>query len=121
MRLTLWSALIGAWVTASMLPAAAGDAERGKVLFQACAGCHSEARNPLGPSLKGVFGRKSAALEDYRYSAPMTRANLVWDEENLRAYIADPQGKVRGNRMPYGGLRDGQDVDDVVAYLKELK
>jgi hypothetical protein len=37
------------------------------------------------PSLKGVVGRKSAALEDFRYSNPMKRANLVWDEENLRA------------------------------------
>ena len=48
----------------------------------------------------------------------MKRADLVWDEENLRAYIADPQAKVKGNRMPFGGLREPQDIDDVVAYLK---
>jgi cytochrome c len=120
MRSLLWSAAVGACL-AWVLPAAAADAERGKVLFQACAGCHSDARNPLGPSLKGVFGRQSAALEDYRYSAPMMRANLVWDEDNLKAYIADPQGKVRGNRMPYGGIKNPADLDDVIAYLKELK
>ena len=51
----------------------------------------------------------------------MKRANLVWDEDNLRAYIRDPQGKVKGNRMPYGGMSDAEDVDDVVAYLKTLK
>jgi cytochrome c len=51
----------------------------------------------------------------------MKRANLVWDEANLRAYIQDPQAKVKGNRMPYGGLTDGKDVDDIVAYLKTLQ
>ncbi len=102
-------------------PAAAGDAERGRILYQACIACHSERPDALGPSLKGVVGRKSAALEDFRYSNPMKRANLVWDEGNLRAYIVDPQAKVKGNRMPYGGLTNPADVDDVIAYLRDLK
>ena len=101
--------------------AAAVDVEHGKVLFQPCAACHSERPDALGPSLKGVFRRKSAALDEFRYSNPMKRANLVWDEDNLRAYIHDPQAKVKGNRMPYGGMSDPKDVDDVVAYLKMLK
>jgi cytochrome c len=105
----------------AVAPAAAADAEHGKVLFQTCAACHTERPDGLGPSLKGVFGRKSAALEDFRYSNPMKRANLTWDEDNLRAYITDPQGKVKGNRMPYGGVSDPKDVDDIVAYLKILK
>ena len=102
-------------------PAVAADAEHGKALFQACAACHNDAANALGPSLKGVFGRKSAALEDFRYSAPMRRANLTWDEANLRAYIMDPQATVKGNRMPFGGLRAPGDVDDIVAHLKTLQ
>jgi cytochrome c len=101
--------------------AIAADAEHGKALFQTCAACHSDRPDSLGPSLKGVVGRKSAALEDFRYSNPMKRANLVWDEANLRAYISDPQAKVKGNRMPYGGVSDPKDVDDIVAYLKVLK
>jgi cytochrome c len=101
--------------------AAGGDAERGKILYQACIACHSERPDALGPSLKGVVGRKSAVLEDFRYSNPMKRANLVWDEENLRAYIVDPQAKVKGNRMPYGGLTNPDDIDDVIAYLRVLK
>jgi cytochrome c len=102
-------------------PVAAADAEHGKALYQTCAACHTERPDALGPSLKGVVGRQSAALEDFRYSNPMKRANLVWDENNLRAYIQDPQGKVKGNRMPYGGLTDAKDVDDIIAYLKGLK
>jgi cytochrome c len=101
--------------------AVAADAEHGKELFQPCAACHADRPDALGPSLKGVFGRKSAALDDFRYSNPMKRANLVWDEDNLSAYIHDPQGKVKGNRMPFGGISDPKDVEDVVAYLKTLK
>lgn len=102
-------------------PATAADPDHGKALYQTCAACHTERPDALGPSLKGVVGRKSAALDDFRYSNPMKRANLVWDEANLRAYIQDPQVKVKGNRMPYGGLTDGKDVDDIVAYLKTLQ
>jgi cytochrome c len=100
---------------------AAADAENGKAVFAACAACHSERPDALGPSLKGVVGRKAAALEDFRYSAAMKRANLVWDENNLRDYIKDPQGKVKGNRMPYGGVTEPSDVEDLIAYLKVLK
>jgi len=52
---------------------------------------------------------------------PMKRANFIWDEANLREYIANPQAKVKGNRMPYGGVRDPKDIDDVIAYLLTLK
>jgi len=116
-----------AWIGAAVLsvpaiaPSAAADAEHGKQLYILCAGCHTERPDALGPNLKGVFGRKAAALDDYRYSNPMKRADLVWDEANLTAYILDPQAKVKGNRMPFGGLRDAKDVDDVVAYLKTFK
>jgi cytochrome c len=102
-------------------PAVAADVDHGRVLFETCAACHSDRADALGPNLKGVFGRRSASLDGFRYSNPMKRANLVWDEDNLRAYIKDPQGKVKGNRMPYGGMSDPSDVDDVIAYLKTLK
>jgi cytochrome c len=113
--------LLALLLALSATSAAAADAEHGKVLYQACIACHSERPDALGPSLKGVVGRKSAALEDFRYSNPMQRANLVWDEDNLRAYIKDPQAKVKGNRMPYGGVTEAKDVDDIIAYLKGLK
>ena len=123
MRISIPRAIAGAALLL-VLPAgmaAAADADHGKALYQACAACHTERPDALGPSLKGVFGRKAAALDDFRYSNPMKRANLVWDEENLRAYIIDPQGKVKGNRMPYGGITNPKDVDDIVAYLKTFQ
>ena len=93
-------------------PAAAADVEHGKVLFETCAACHSDRADALGPNLKGVFGRRSASLDDFRYSNPMKRANLVWDEDNLRAYIhgSASQGEgqphaLRRNERPQGRRR----------------
>jgi len=114
------SAPLAALLVAST-SAAAADPDHGKLVFQGCAACHHEGVNPLGPSLKGVYGRKSAALEDYRYSPAMMRANLVWDEANLKSFIADPQGRVKGNRMPFGGVTAAADLDDVIAFLKAYK
>jgi cytochrome c len=39
----------------------------------------------------------------------------------LHAYIKDPQAKVPGNHMPFGGLSSDQEVDDVIVYLKDYK
>jgi cytochrome c len=123
MRQAFLSTLIAAALLIALVAAdaTAADVEHGKQLFLTCAACHTDKPDALGPSLNGVFGRKSAALEDFRYSNPMKRANLVWDDANLRAYIANPQETVRGNRMPFGGLSNPKDIEDIVAYLKTLK
>jgi len=51
----------------------------------------------------------------------MTRAGFTWDAANLHEYLKDPQAKVKGNRMPFSGLADPKDLDDVVAYVETLK
>ncbi len=101
--------------------ASAADAMHGKAVFQTCAACHTEKPDAIGPTLRGAYGRKSAALTDFRYSNPMMRANRVWDDATLRNYIKDPQAIVKGTRMSFSGLADPKDVDDVIAYLKEYK
>jgi cytochrome c len=107
----------------TLAPTAAGaaDAAHGKIVFQTCAACHSEKPDAIGPSLRGVYGRKAGSLPDFRYSNAMLHANIVWDDANLRAYLADPQAKVRGNRMPFGGLSNPQDIADVIAFLEGYK
>ena len=102
-RLHHWAALAGGallWVTVASTSALAdGDADRGKQLSDACAACHTDQPDALGPALKGVVGRKSVAIEDFRYSNPMKRANLTWDEATLREYLRDPQAKVKGDAL----------------------
>jgi cytochrome c len=115
----LGAAVLGATLTGAA--AMAADPSHGKELFLTCAACHSEKPDAIGPNLKGVFGRKSAAVDDFRYSNPMKRANLVWDAANLRAYLIDPQAKVKGNRMPFGGVAGPAEADDLVAFLETYK
>jgi cytochrome c len=106
---------------AALGPARAADIEHGKQVFQTCAACHSDKPDAIGPSLRGIYGRKSGSLDNFRYSNAMLRANLIWNEANLQAYLKDPQAKVRGNRMPFAGLTNPKDIDDVIAYLKQYK
>ena len=114
---------IGAAIVATLAasPAPAADIEHGKQLFIACAACHTDRPGALGPNLKDVVGRKAGAREDFRYSNPMRRADFVWNETNLREYLADPQAKVKGNRMPFGGVANSAEADDLVAYLQAYK
>jgi cytochrome c len=114
-------AAAGAFAVLAASAAPAADVEHGKAVFQACAACHSDKPDALGPNLAGVIGRKAGSRDDFRYSAAMQRAGFVWNEASLHEYLADPQAKVKGNRMPFSGLGDPKDIDDVIAYLGTLK
>jgi cytochrome c len=113
-------ALVLAGIVAALaIDAGAADAARGKQLFEQCAACHSleAGKHGLGPSLAGVVGRKSAALEDFRYSPPMKRASIAWTRETMGAFIADPQKEIKGNRMPFSGMPEAADREDLLEYL----
>jgi cytochrome c len=118
-----WGVVAGAGLLFVLMasPASAADVEHGKQVFQTCAACHSDKPDALGPNLAGVVGRKAGSRDDFRYSPAMTRAGFNWDTGSLRDYLADPQAKVKGNRMPFSGLTDPKDLDDVIAYLGTLK
>jgi cytochrome c len=105
-------------------PAArAADAGQGEEVYATCAACHGEkgAGTETGPALAGIVGRKAAGVDGFRYSAAMKRSRITWDAASLKEFIADPQGKVKGNRMPFDGIADAREVDDLVAYLESLK
>jgi cytochrome c len=102
--------------------APAQDAAHGKALFEQCVACHSleVGHNETGPHLHGLFGRKSASVDDYVYSPPMRRANVVWTPALLDRFLAEPQaGPVRGNKMPFAGMPDAQARADLIAYLQQ--
>lgn len=107
----------------SAVMAADGNAEAGAKVFNKCAVCHSikDTAKKVGPTLNGVVGRTAGTLEGFRYSKAMVDAGqggLVWTEADLAEYVTAPKTKVPGNAMAFGGLKDPQDVADVVAYIK---
>ena len=111
--------LVVTLVFAMIAGARGADVEKGKTIFEKCAACHSleSGKNDDAPNLSGILGRKIASVEDYRYSAAMKRSDVVWSEGTLSSFIEDPQGFVPGNRMPFDGLKEKADREDLLAYL----
>jgi len=103
----------------------AADAGKGKSVFTGqCAICHAvnaHASSGIGPSLFGVVGRPAGALSGYSYSSAMKNAATVWTPTHLKAYITAPAQTISGNKMPYAGLKNPAQVDDLLAYLATLK
>lgn len=104
--------------------AMAQDADAGARVFNQCRACHTinqGGRNGVGPNLHGVWGRPAGSIEGFRYSAPMREkaaGGLAWNEENLRAYLTDPKAVVPGGSMSFAGIRNPQQLNDLLAYLQ---
>jgi cytochrome c2 len=49
----------------------------------------------------------------------MKNSGIVWSEETIAEYIADPKAYVPGNRMAFPGLKKQEDIKNLIAYLKE--
>ena len=106
-------------VACSTAPARAAD-ELGKKTYETCAACHSlkEGENGTGPSLHAIVGRKAGSVDGFRYSGPLKRSNITWDNENLTRFLRNPQQAVPGNRMPFSGIDDEAALKAVVGYLE---
>ena len=118
-RLLLGTTLIVA-MTATASPQ---DVDNGKAVFGKCRACHQvgeKARNLVGPSLNGLFGRKAGTIEGFRYSEANKTSGIVWDEATFREYIKNPRAKIPGTKMVFAGIRDDRDIDDLIAYLKQF-
>jgi cytochrome c len=114
--------VLSSFASASSTFGSDGDAAKGAEVFAACAACHA-ADQPArtGPDLRGVYRRKAGSVSGFRYSRALKTANIVWTDEKLHEFLAEPQAAIPGNAMPYPGLPDEQQRRDVIAYLKSLE
>lgn len=83
--------------------------------------CHSvePGRHLTGPSLAHIWGRKAGTAEGFnRYSEPLQRSGVVWNDESLNKWLANPPAFVPGNYMGFAGIRDASTRSDLIAYLK---
>jgi cytochrome c len=103
----------------------AGDADRGKTLFQRCTNCHTadaNARAKVGPGLFGIAGRQVASAQGFAYSASLkSLAAQPWSDERLERWLAGPRVMATDTKMVFPGFAKAQDRADVIAYLKTLK
>ena len=110
---------VAASVLAASMAHADGDAARGEKRFEECVACHAleRGKDTVGPDLHGLFGRKAGEAADFRYSPALKRSGIVWSEQTIDTFIADPQAVVPGNRMPFAGVPEAAARADLIAYL----
>src|SRR5262245_6246413 len=120
----MWRLLFGAALAVAMAAGvAAQDLENGKAVFNKCRACHmvgEGAKNLVGPVLNGLFGRKAGTVEGYTYSEANKNSGIVWDEATFREYIKSPKAKIANTKMVFVGLTDEQDIEDLIAFLKQF-
>ena len=97
-----------------------GDPAHGKVVYQACMGCHSLDEDDVGPRHRGVVGRTAGTVPGYAYSPALKRSGLVWTPANLDSWLTSPQRLVPGAKM-FFSLSNAKDRADVIAYLAEQR
>jgi hypothetical protein len=58
-------------------------------------------------------------VEGYKSSDAMKESGIVWTDETVAAYVTDPKGFVPGNKMAFAGLKEDDEIQDLLAYLHE--
>ncbi|MGB7319026.1 MAG: c-type cytochrome [Planktotalea sp.] len=109
--------------------AAAFDADlaaKGEKVFKKCKACHQVgegAKNKTGPHLNNVMGRAFGGIEGFKYSKTMSQMGadgLVWNDETLAEFLANPKSYVKKTKMSFAGLKKESDVLAITEYLKSV-
>ena len=106
------------------MPLPAAKPPDGAALFkQQCATCHStNMSDPVrqGPPLFKIVGRPAGKAEGFHYSPGFAKADFVWDDARLDAWLTNPQAVIPGAVMAYRQSKP-ETRAAVIAYLRELK
>jgi cytochrome c len=94
----------------------------GRAIATPCWTCHDLAGTvkKVGPSLVGIYGRRSGWAPDYKASPALLDANIVWNDRSLAAFLRDPAGFVPGNTMVSQGVQDSTALADLLFYLRHV-
>ena len=122
--------------TAAAAPSfAEGDVAKGEKAFKKCKACHMIKNGDdvifkggkTGPNLYGVIGRVAGTQEDFtKYGkgmAALAEAGLVWDEENLAAWVTNPKDFLKSHDAPTKtgmSFKLKKGGEDVAAYLASV-
>jgi cytochrome c len=103
--------------------ALAGDVAAGQSVFRKCQACHAigeGAVNKIGPELNGIIGEAVAAVEGYAFSPALSafaEEHPVWTPELMAEWLENPRQLVPGTKMVFPGIRDADDLANIIAYL----
>ncbi|MFQ3595074.1 MAG: hypothetical protein SNJ63_03045 [Sphingomonadaceae bacterium] len=92
--------------TPEIAPADAFERQVEAETFKWCRFCHNLQpggdQHKIGPNLYNIMGQRAGTVPGFAYSEAMRAAReggLVWTEEAMAAYIADPQRNMPGTTM----------------------
>jgi cytochrome c len=72
-----------------------------------------------GPSLANLWGKRVATISDFgRYTDALKKTEIVWDENTLYAWVADPQAMVPGTTMTFRGVQNDETRANLIAFLR---
>ncbi len=114
----------------------------GEKVYKKCKACHTlDGKHKVGPTLKGIFGRKAGTADGFtKYSDDMKMAGekgLTWSPETLATYIKKGTGadgkktepkmyigaiigkKKAKTKMAFNGLKKDKDIAALISYLQE--
>ena len=117
----------GAWLAVNaahaQMPLPAATPPDGATLFrQQCATCHTtNLSEPVrqGPPLAKIVGRPAGKVDGFHYSLGFAKADFVWDDARLDAWLTNPQQIIPGAVMAYRQSRP-ETRAAIIAYLREL-
>ncbi len=98
--------------------------KNGEILFKRCSLCHTiekNGANKIGPNLWGIANKSSASNPSFAYSMAMSKKNIQWDQQNLAQFIRSPSKFVPGTKMSFAGIKDEQELMDIIAYISQFK
>jgi cytochrome c len=111
-------------VVCSALAATTGTAvanERGEQVFRRCQACHTLEEGGAqirGPNLHGMFGQK-AGTGNYAFSRALKESGVIWTEETLEQFLAEPRAFIPGNTMASPAVRKPEDREALITYLRD--
>ena len=95
--------------------------ETGEDLFSdRCAMCHVLSGKGQGPNLRGVVGRKAGSLPDFAYTPALKGSGIVWSQENIARFIANPAAMIPGTAMSIR-VNDAGQRANLASYLATLR
>lgn len=115
--------MIASSIASAQMPLPEAKPPDGASLFKTqCAVCHTtSASDPprQGPTLAKIVGRKAGSVDGFKYTPGLAKADFVWDDAKLDAWLTNPQAVIADANMVYRQAKP-ETRAAIIGYLKEL-